>query len=208
MYKHKDISDLEYMYTIVHDMYVIWQCTVYISSTYHIHSIISNAHITSHHEDFHYRSLVLPLCSDPGCSLWIWKVCVVRKIICRMFSYVYLILYEIKHSIIYYLYISYHGAHNNAARQLYVNHVAESVGAGIGTARQDGVPGVYGYGRVGYGNGHVGYGYGNGHVGYGYGHDAYGSYGRRDGYGYGHEDNGIFGYGNGHVANYHGESYK
>jgi hypothetical protein len=54
--------------------------------------------------------------------------------------------------------------YRNAARQLYVNHVAEHVGSGTGTARWEGVPGTgAGYvGNRGYG------GHGDNH-GYGYG---------------------------------------
>ena len=83
----------------------------------------------------------------------------------------------------------HHAAQNNAQRQLYVNHVAESVGAGTGTAFEDGVPGVYGYGRVGYGYGHQGYGNGYG----------YGTYG---GYGNGYEHGNGYGNGYGYQNNY------
>lgn len=54
--------------------------------------------------------------------------------------------------------------YQNAARQLAVNHVANHVGSGTGTARWQGVPGTGGY--FGYQR-HGGYGYG------GYGHRGY-----------------------------------
>jgi hypothetical protein len=51
--------------------------------------------------------------------------------------------------------------YQNAARQLYVNHVAEKVGSGTGTARWEGVPGTGGnYGYHGYGDHGRNHGYG------------------------------------------------
>ena len=74
-------------------------------------------------------------------------------------------------------YFPRHGT--NADRQLYVNHVAESIGSGTGTADEYKVPGAYGS-AYGYG-----YGYRNGYHGNGYG---YGNnfYGNRYGYYNGH----------------------
>ena len=50
--------------------------------------------------------------------------------------------------------------YRNDQRQIAVNHVAEQVGSGTGTAYHDGVPGTgryFGYGHNGYNGGYGGY---------------------------------------------------
>ena len=94
--------------------------------------------------------------------------------------------------------------YRNAERQRAVNHVAQHVGSGTGTAAYYDVPGADGHYRYGgYGHngghsyGHSSYGYGlHGHNHGGYGGHAYGGYGGGYGgygHGYGHHNGGHYG---------------
>ena len=61
----------------------------------------------------------------------------------------------------------YAAPYNNADRQRVVNHIAAKVGAGVGTAFKDDVPGT----------GNVFPGYGYGYYGRPWGYDGYNGYG-------------------------------
>ena len=86
-----------------------------------------------------------------------------------------------------------HANYVNGLRQKYVNHVAEKVGAGTGTADKYGVPGTY-VGHGYHGDAYNGHGFGHG---YAHGHNNGYAHGHNNGYGHGH------GHGYGVYPDYH-----